>query len=171
MTQPNTATWWLTGLPSAGKSTLAQALATALRERGEAACVIDGDELRAGLCQDLGFDDASRAENVRRAAHMARLLNANAIHAIVAMVSPSARAREAAYAIIGLEVCKEIHVSTPLRVCEQRDDKGLYARARNNQMSLMTGVHAPYEIPLAPRLRIDTSQTEPIVAVQQLLVA
>ncbi len=171
MTQPNATTWWLTGLPSAGKSTLAQALATALRERGEAACVIDGDELRAGLCEDLGFDVASRAENVRRAAHIARLLNANAIHAIVAMVSPSAGAREAAYTIIGLQRCKEIHVSTPLHVCEQRDPKGLYARARSNQLAQMTGVHAAYEIPLAPMLRIDTSQTAPHVAVQQLLAA
>ncbi|MBS69616.1 MAG: adenylyl-sulfate kinase [Pseudomonas sp.] len=171
MTQPNAATWWLTGLPSAGKSTLAQALAAALRERGEAACVIDGDELRASLCEDLGFDVASRAENVRRAAHIARLLNANAIHAIVAMVSPSASAREAAYTIIGLQRCKEIHVSTPLQVCEQRDVKGLYALARNNQMKQMTGVQVPYEIPQTPKLRIDTSQTEPFEAVQQLLVA
>lgn len=169
MAQPKAATWWLTGLPSAGKSTLAQALATALRERGEATCVIDGDELRAGLCEDLGFDDTSRTENVRRAAHIAQLLNANGIHAIVAMVSPSARAREAAYRTIGLQRCKEIHVSTPLHVCEQRDPKGLYARAKSNQLAQMTGVNAAYDPPLTPMLRIDTSQTEPHMAAQQLL--
>lgn len=114
MKQETATTWWLTGLPGSGKTTLAQALATALRERGEPACVIDGDELRTGLCKDLGFDEASRAENVRRAAHMAHMLNANAIHAVVAMVSPSAHAREAAYTTIGNDRCKEIHVSTPL---------------------------------------------------------
>lgn len=169
MKQLTAATWWLTGLPGAGKTTLAQALAVALRARGEPACVIDGDELRAGLCNDLGFDDASRAENVRRAAHLAQILNANAVHAIVAMVSPAAVPRASAYATIGSERCYEIHVSTPLEVCETRDPKGLYARARTNPLSQMTGVQAGYECPAAPALRIDTSQTDLQVAVQQLL--
>lgn len=164
-------TWWLTGLPGAGKTTLAQALATALRERGEPACVIDGDELRAGLCNDLGFNEASRAENVRRAAHMAQLLNSNAVHAVVAMVSPSIQARTAAYTTIGVDRCKEIHVCTPLEVCEKRDPKGLYARARSHQLSQMTGVQAAYERPPSPALRIDTSQTEIEAAVRQLLQA
>lgn len=169
MNQPSATTWWLTGLPGAGKTTLAQALAQALRERGEPVCVVDGDELRTGLSQDLGFDDASRAENVRRAAHLANLLNSNAIHAVVALVSPSAHAREAAYDTIGRSRCKEIHVSTPLAVCEQRDPKGLYARARANQLSQMTGIQADYERPLTPALCIDTSQTPLQVAVQHLL--
>lgn len=172
MTQQKSATtWWLTGLPGAGKTTLAQALATALRERGEPACVIDGDELRTGLCKDLGFDEASRTENVRRAAHLAQMLNANAVHAVVAMVSPAAHPREAAYTTIGSDRCKEIHVSTPLEVCEKRDPKGLYARARANQLTQMTGIQAGYEPPLSPVLRIDTSQTELHAAVQQLLQA
>lgn len=169
MKQETVTTWWLTGLPGAGKTTLAQALATALRARGEPACVIDGDELRTGLCQDLGFDEACRAENVRRAAHMARLLNANAIHAVVAMVSPAMQAREAAYAAIGVARCKEIHISTPLEVCEKRDPKGFYARARANQLTQMTGIQAAYDRPAAPSLRIDTSQTDVQTAVQQLL--
>lgn len=171
MTKKTATTWWLTGLPGAGKTTLAQALAAALRERGEPTCVIDGDELRTGLCKDLGFDEASRAENVRRAAHMAQVLNANAIHAVIAMVSPSTQARTSAYATIGTHRCKEIHVSTPLDVCEKRDPKGLYARARSNQLSYMTGVQAGYELPLSPILRIDTSQTEIHAAVQLLLKA
>lgn len=171
MKQESATTWWLTGLPGAGKTTLAEALATALRERGEPTCVIDGDKLRAGLCRDLAFDEVSRAENVRRAAYMAQLLNANAIHAVVAMVSPSARDRAAAYAVVGVRHCKEIHVSTPLEVCEKRDPKGLYARARSNQLMHMTGVQAPYDSPQFPVLRIDTSQTELPAALQQLLQA
>jgi len=169
--QPQARTWWLTGLSGAGKSTLAQALAGALRERGEPACVIDGDELRAGLCQDLGFDAPSRAENVRRAAHVAHLLNANGVHAVVALISPAAAARTQAYATIGPARCVEIHVSTPLAVCEQRDTKGLYARARAAQLAQMTGVQAPYEPPEHPALRIDTSTTAVPAAVQQILNA
>lgn len=168
--EPNTAvTWWLTGLPGAGKTTLAQALAAALRAREEAVCILDGDELRAGLCQDLGFDEASRAENVRRASELARLLNANAVHAVVAMVSPAAAARWAAYVTIGVERCREIHVSTPLQVCEMRDPKGLYARARANALAQMTGVHAAYEPPASPALNIDTSQIPIDEAVERLL--
>lgn len=169
MKKETATTWWLTGLPGAGKTTLAQALANALRSRGEPACVIDGDKLRTGLCNDLGFDGASRAENVRRAAHMARLLNDNAIHAVVAMVSPANDARAAAYATIGLERCKEVFVSTPLEVCEKRDPKGLYARARTNQLAQMTGIQAAYEKPLAPLLCIDTSVTEWTLAVAQMI--
>ena len=100
---------------------------------------------------------------------MARMLNANAIHAVVAMVSPAADARAAAYATIGLQRCKEIFVSTPLQVCEQRDPKGLYARARVNPLAQMTGVQAAYETPLAPWLSLDTSVTDVPLAVSQLL--
>lgn len=171
VTQTTPRTWWLTGLSGAGKTTLAHALATALRARSEPACVIDGDELRAGLCQDLGFDAASRAENVRRAAHMARLLNANGVHAVVALISPAAAARAQAYATIGPGRCLEVHVNTPLAVCEQRDAKGLYARARAATLAQMTGVQAPYEPPAQPALRIDTSATPVPAAVLQMLNA
>ena len=162
-------TWWLTGLSGAGKSTLARSLATALRGRQQPVCVIDGDELRAGLCQDLGFDTASRAENVRRAAHMARLLNDNGVHAVVALISPDTDARALAYTTIGRGRCVEVHVNTPLAVCEQRDPKGLYARARAAQLAQMTGVQAPYEPPEQPALRIDTSVTALPLAVDQML--
>lgn len=162
-------TWWFTGLSGAGNTTLARALAQALRERGEAACVVDGDDLRAGLCRDLGFDAASRAENVRRAAQLAHMLNAQGVHAVVALISPAAAARASAYAAIGTAHCREIHVNTPLAVCEQRDPKGLYARARADDLALMTGVQAPYEPPLNPALRIDTSVTALNDAVSQML--
>ena len=169
MSLPAARTWWLTGLSGAGKTTLAQALSAALRGRQQPVCIIDGDELRAGLCQDLGFDAASRAENVRRAAHIARLLNDSGVHAVVALISPAADARDLAYTTIGHSRCLEIHVSTPLAVCEHRDPKGLYARARSAQLAQMTGVHAPYEPPEQPALRIDTSVTALPLAVQQML--
>ncbi len=169
MSQPAARTWWLTGLSGAGKTALAHALASALRDRREPACIIDGDDLRAGLCQDLGFDTASRAENVRRAAHMARLLNDNGVHAVVALISPAADARALAYSTIGRGRCVEVHVNTPLAVCEQRDPKGLYARARAAQLAQMTGVQAPYEPPEQPALRIDTSVTALPLVVDQML--
>lgn len=169
MIQTTAITWWLTGLSGAGKTTLAQALASSLRTRGEPTCVIDGDELRAGLSNDLGFDEAGRAENVRRAAHMARLLNDNSIHAVVAMVSPASNARAEAYNVIGLARCREIFVSTPLDVCENRDPKGLYARARANQLTQMTGVQALYEKPVTPALTIDTSVTTLAESVDQMI--
>ena len=125
---PHPATFWLTGLPGAGKSTLAQALATELRARAVPACVLDGDELRAGLCRDLGFSTADREENMRRVAHLARLLNDQGICAIVALVSPTLAGRAAARRIVSPQTFVEIHVSTPLEVCQQRDPKGLYAR-------------------------------------------
>jgi adenylylsulfate kinase len=162
-------TWWLTGLSGAGKSTLAQALAQALRDRAESVCVVDGDELRSGLSRDLGFDDASRAENVRRAAHMARILNSNGIHAVVAMISPAAKERDAALALIGRDRCKEIYINTPLEICIQRDPKGLYARAGAGQLTQMTGIQSAYEPPPSPALRLDTSVTEVSQAVLQIL--
>lgn len=162
-------TWWLTGLSGAGKSTLAQTLAQALRSRAESVCIVDGDELRSGLSQDLGFDDASRAENVRRAAHMARILNSNGIHAVVAMISPAAKERDAALALIGRDRCKEIYINTPLEICIQRDPKGLYARAEAGQLAQMTGIQSVYEEPKNPALRLDTSLTNLSAAVQQLL--
>ena len=131
--------------------------------------MLDGDELRNGLCQELGYSHVDRAENVRRAGCMAQLLNANGICAIVAMVSPDDGARRRAYAAIGVDRCIEVYVSTPLDVCEVRDPKGLYARARAQQMTQMTGVQAAYDEPLTPALRIDTSMTTPSVAVVQML--
>lgn len=132
------------------------------------ACIIDGDELRSGLCNDLGFEAADRAENMRRAAHMAKILNMNGIHAIVAMVSPYAADRDAAYKIIGKNQCIEVHVSTPLHVCEKRDPKGLYAKARANPAAQMTGIQSPYEAPSSPDLVIETSHTDLSTSVSKL---
>lgn len=130
MTTETAAAWRLTRLSGAGTSTLAQALASALRERAQPVCVINGDELRSGLCNDVGFDGATGAKNVRRASHLAQLLNSNGIHTVVDLVCPAAQARAVAYTTIWRHRCREIHVSTPFAVCEKCDTKDLCARAR-----------------------------------------
>lgn len=154
----NVLTYWFTGLSGAGKSTLAQALAKHLRTLGQAVCVLDGDDLRAELCKDLSFSFADRTENMRRAAAMAQLLNSQGITVIAALISPLAAGRVAARAVIGAERFIEVHVNTPLEVCQQRDPKGLYARAQLNPTNGLTGIGSPYDPPVSPDLRIDTSQ-------------
>lgn len=152
-------TWWLSGLPGAGKTTLAQALAQALRSQGQAVCVLDGDELRQGLSNDLGFSAQDRHEQGRRTAEIARLLNASQINAIVALVSPTRESRQAAREVVGHGRFIEVYVSTPLAVCQQRDPKGLYKRAASHDLLGLTGVQSPYEPPSDAEFTIDTSQT------------
>lgn len=151
-------TYWLTGFSGAGKSTLAEALAQHLRTLGQAVCVLDGDELRTELCKDLAYSSEDRTENMRRAAAVAQLLNRQGITVIAALISPIAAGRAAARQMIGTEQFIEIHVNTALAVCQQRDPKGLYARAQNEPTLSLTGMGALYEPPLAPDLCIDTSQ-------------
>jgi len=150
------ATVWLTGLPASGKSTLAGELERRIVQRGRPAYRLDGDGLRQELCGDLGFTRADREENVRRAAHVARWLADAGVVVLVALVSPHASARERARAIhrdAGIAFL-EIHVDTPLELCEHRDPKGLYRRARDGELRGMTGIDDPYEPPLAPDLRL-----------------
>lgn len=151
-------TWWFTGLPGAGKTTLAQAWAEQLRLHGQSAAVLDGDQLRKGLTRDLGFSSADRAENMRRVAEVAKLFNQAGVHALVALVSPTVEGRSTARQIISPDNFIEVFVSTPLAVCQQRDPKGLYARAANQEQFGLTGVQAPYEAPDHANLVIDTSQ-------------
>ena len=164
-------TWWMTGLPGSGKTSLATALAEQLRSQGQMSCVLDGDALRAGVCADLGFSEADRERNVTRVAHLAQLLNQQGIHALVALVSPSAPARAAARGIVGEAAFREVHLSAPLAVCEARDPKGLYARSRAGQLANMTGVQAGYDIPATPHARMDSSRCSVAAAVQQWLRA
>ncbi len=154
----NGATVWFTGLPGAGKSTIAAAVEERLVAAGQPAFLLDGDNLRHGLNGDLGFDEEARRENVRRTAHVARLLAESGTIALVSLVSPYAADRETAAA---LHVADDLHfieifVDAPLEVCEQRDPKGLYARARAGQLAGLTGVGAPYERPAHPDLVLDS---------------
>jgi bifunctional enzyme CysN/CysC len=147
---------WLTGLPGSGKSTLARALERRLFDHGGSPVLLDGDTLRAGLNRDLGFSLSDRSENIRRLAEVASHLARNGHIAIVAAVSPSADDRAAARRISG-GAFREIHVATPAEVCERRDPKGHYAKARTGALRNFTGIGADYEIPLAAELTIDTS--------------
>jgi adenylyl-sulfate kinase len=150
------ATVWFTGLPASGKSTVAAALEARLVETGRPAYMLDGDNLRHGINGDLGFSADDRIENVRRTAHVARLLADAGVVAIVSLVSPYAADRAAARALhdeAGLQFA-EVWVSTPVSVCEQRDPKGLYARARRGELLGLTGVGAPYEAPASPDLEV-----------------
>ena len=162
------ATIWFTGLPAAGKSTIASAVECRLVGEGRPAFMLDGDNLRHGLNGDLGFGEDARAENVRRTAHVARLLAESGTIAIVGLVSPYARDREQAASLHG-EVdlpFVEVFVDTPLALCEERDPKGLYARARAGDLAGMTGIDAPYEPPTNPDLVLHSGQesTEDAVA-------
>ncbi|MFP8777799.1 adenylyl-sulfate kinase [Hydrogenophaga sp. RWCD_12] len=148
-------TLWLTGLSGAGKTTLAHAVAEHLNQAGRRCVVLDGDVLRTGLNRDLGFDPRDRSENIRRTAEVARLMNEAGLVVIAALISPLRADRATARAIIGAPRFHEIHVSTPLAVCEAADVKGLYGRARRGELAQFTGVSAAYEVPEAPRLTIE----------------
>lgn len=146
---------WLTGLPSAGKSTIASALAPALRARGERVEVLDGDVVRENLSKGLGFGKEDRDINIRRIGFVAELLARNGVKVITAAISPYRAIRDEVRAMAG-EHFLEVYVATPLEVCESRDVKGLYAKARSGQLTGFTGVDDPYEPPLNPEVEIAT---------------
>jgi bifunctional enzyme CysN/CysC len=146
---------WLTGLSGAGKSTLADGLVRALHARGLHTYLLDGDNVRQGLNRDLGFTDADRVENIRRVAEVAKLMMDAGLIVLTAFISPFRREREMAREVIGDTSFFEIHVSTSLAVCEQRDPKGLYRKARAGNLPNMTGLDSPYEAPATPFLRLD----------------
>ena len=152
---------WFTGLPGAGKSTVAAAVEAELYRQGRATYLLDGDNLRHGLCSDLGFSAEDRRENLRRVAEVAALMVDAGLFVLAAFVSPSAEDRARVAGRLGADHWLEVHVATPLELCEARDPKGHYAKARRGELANFTGVSAPYEAPTAADLRIDTAETTP----------
>jgi bifunctional enzyme CysN/CysC len=160
---------WFTGLSGAGKSTIANALEVDLHRRGLHTYILDGDNLRQGLNRDLGFSDADRVENVRRVAEVARLMMNAGLIVMTALISPFRKEREWARELIGSDNFVEVYVNTPLHICEQRDVKGLYKKARSGLLPNMTGLDSPYEEPTNPELSLsgDNLSIEP--AMERLL--
>jgi adenylyl-sulfate kinase len=158
---------WFTGLPSAGKSTLAGMLAPELRARGLAVAVLDGDEIRAHLSRGLGFSKEDRDENIRRIAFVARLLSQHGVVAITATVSPYRAVRDEARCMIGRFV--EVYVDCPLEVCMRRDAKGLYRKAVAGEIAQFTGVSDPYEPPTAAEVVVRTDRETPEESVGNLV--
>jgi bifunctional enzyme CysN/CysC len=151
---------WFTGLSGSGKSTIANALEKDLHAQGKRTYILDGDNIRQGLNKDLGFTDADRVENIRRVAEVAKLMMDAGLIVMTAFISPFRAEREMARELIGPENFIEVFVNTPLEVCEQRDPKGLYKKARIGQLPNMTGINSPYEAPLWPELAFDTNLEE-----------
>jgi adenylylsulfate kinase len=160
---------WFTGLSGAGKSTLANAVNSALFEQGLACYVLDGDNIRHGLCSDLGFSDADREENIRRIGEVAKLFLDAGVVVLTAFVSPFRADRDRARALVEAADFIDIHCAADLEVCEQRDTKGLYAKARAGEIKEFTGISSPYEAPATPELRIDTGSQDLETCVGQVL--
>jgi adenylylsulfate kinase len=147
---------WLTGMSGAGKSTIARAFVARMQTFALRAMVLDGDALRNGLNSDLGFSEAERTENLRRIAHVAALFRDEGFVVAVATISPEVEHRENARDIVGAQSFVEIFIDTPLAVCESRDPKGLYRRARRGEIAQFTGLSAPYHAPASPDLVVRT---------------
>ncbi|MGA1525301.1 MAG: adenylyl-sulfate kinase [Planctomycetota bacterium] len=148
---------WFTGLSGSGKSTIAHAVELQLFRLGHLCQVLDGDNIRHGLCRDLGFDAADRTENIRRIAEVAKLATEAGLIVSTAFISPFREDRDHARTVIGSERFLEVFLDVPIDDCEARDPKGLYARARKGEIPQFTGISSPYEAPLAPELTIPTA--------------
>ena len=165
------ATVWLTGLPGSGKSTIAYLAEALLVERGRAAYTLDGDNVRHGLNADLGFSALDRSENVRRVGEVARLMADAGLIVLASLISPYRADRDAVrLAHVSAHIpFYEVYVDTPLAVCEERDPKSLYRRARAGDLVGLTGIDDPYEAPTAPDLTVDTSKVDAATATAAIL--
>jgi len=161
---------WFTGLPGSGKSTLANAVNAKLFEHGLSAYVLDGDNIRHGLCKDLRFSDADREENIRRIGEVAKLFLDAGLIVLTAFVSPFRSDRDRVRALVEAGDFIEIHCAVPLSICEERDPKGLYAKARAGAIKDFTGISSPYEEPQQPELRLNTGEQDLETCVARVLV-
>jgi bifunctional enzyme CysN/CysC len=162
---------WFTGLSGSGKSTIANLVEVELHAQGRLTYMLDGDNVRHGLCGDLGFSDADRVENIRRVSEVAQLMLDAGLIVLVAFISPFRSDRERARASFRPGEFFEIHVNTPLAVVEQRDPKGLYAKARRGEIKDFTGIDSPYEPPEAPELALDTGVLTAEQAAREVVAA
>ncbi len=163
------ATVWLTGLSGSGKSTIAVDLEKRLWERGIRAYILDGDNIRHGLNKNLGFSPADRTENIRRIGEVAKLFTEAGVMALTAFISPYRADRDQVRAIMAAGDFVEVHVDCPVEVCEQRDVKGLYKKARAGEIKEFTGISAPYEAPEKPELTINTAGQSVEASAMQIL--
>jgi len=159
---------WFTGLSGSGKSTVANALEQKLHSEGRHTYLLDGDNVRHGLCRDLGFTDADRVENIRRVAEVARLMADAGLIVIASFISPFAREREMARLAVGDVLFIEVFVDTPLAVCEARDPKGLYKKARAGELQNFTGIDSAYEAPSRPEITLRAGEHSPEVLADQV---
>jgi bifunctional enzyme CysN/CysC len=161
MTNTTSGVVWLTGVSGAGKSTIASHLHQQVRELGVNCFVLDGDQLRLGLNRDLAYSDEGRKENVRRVAEVSRLMSDAGVLVIVALISPFTEGRRFARSLFATGKFCEVFVDTPLAVAEERDPKGLYAKARKGDIANFTGIDSTYEAPTNPELRVETTLHSP----------
>ena len=157
---------WFTGLSGSGKSTVAYRVEQLLLERGKGVYVLDGDNVRHGLCKDLGFSEADRVENIRRVGEVAKLMTEAGLIVLVSFISPYRAERQMVRELFAEGEFLEIFVDTPLEICERRDPKGLYRKAREGLIPNFTGISSPYEPPEAPELRLDTN----VLSVEQCVL-
>lgn len=162
---------WFTGLSGSGKSTVAIALERELHQRGLLCRILDGDNIRSGINNNLGFSPEDRVENIRRIAEVGKLFVDTGIITIAAFISPNNQLRNMASEIIGKENFIEVYISTPLEECERRDVKSLYAKARRGEIKEFTGISAPFEAPENPDIELDTSKLSLKESVDILLEA
>jgi bifunctional enzyme CysN/CysC len=162
---------WFTGLSGAGKSTIANALEVELHRQGKRTYILDGDNIRQGINRDLGFSDASRVENIRRVAEVAKLMLDAGVIVITAFISPFRQDRQLARDLIGAANFMEVFVKTPLAECEARDPKGLYKKARSGHLANMTGIDSPYEEPQVADVVVAGHGCESVQAAAVILAA
>lgn len=160
---------WFTGLPCSGKTTLADGLERELFKLGYKTFILDGDNLRAGLCKDLGFSNEDRSENIRRVSEVAKLMMESGIIVLAAFVTPFEKDRKLVAKLFGNEDLVSVYVDCPLNVCEQRDVKGLYKQARSGKLKNFTGISSPFEVPLDTDLELKTNEFSKEVLIRQLV--